>query len=81
MNSETCSPQRAQSSVVFPGQGCSYMLGELKILELRDKAKQALGERFSFQGFHNAVLRAGTVPLDVLEQQVDAYIRSAGGRP
>ena len=66
--------------VVFPGQACSYMLGELKILELRDKAKKALGERFSLQGFHNAVLGAGTVPLDVLEQQVDAYIRSAGGK-
>jgi uncharacterized protein (DUF885 family) len=67
--------------VVFPGQACSYMLGELKIIELRDRAKQALGDRFSFQGFHNAVLGAGTVPLDVLERQVDAYIRSARGKP
>jgi uncharacterized protein (DUF885 family) len=65
--------------VVFPGQACSYMIGELKILELRDKAKKALGEKFSFQQFHNTVFETGTVPLALLERQVDAYIRSAGG--
>jgi uncharacterized protein (DUF885 family) len=67
--------------VVYPGQACSYMIGEMKIIELREKAKQVLGDRFSFQGFHNAVLGAGTVPLDVLEHQVDAYIRSPAGKP
>ena len=61
---------------VFPGQACSYMMGELKILELRDKAEKALGSKFSVREFHNAVLRAGTVPLDLLERQIDAYIRS-----
>ena len=65
---------------VFPGQACSYMIGELKILELRDKAQAALGARFSVREFHNAVLRAGTVPLDLLERQIDAYIRSASGK-
>jgi uncharacterized protein (DUF885 family) len=64
--------------VVFPGQACSYMIGELKILELRDHAKKVLGDRFSLQAFHDAVLNTGTVPLDVLERQVDAYI--SGGR-
>ena len=50
--------------VVYPGQACSYMMGELKLLELRDKAKLPLRE------FHNVVLRTGTVPLDVLERQL-----------
>ena len=55
--------------VVNPGQACSYMMGELKILELRDKAKKALGDKFSIREFHSAVLAAGTVPLDLLERQ------------
>jgi uncharacterized protein (DUF885 family) len=63
--------------VVNPGQACSYMMGELKILELRDKAKKELGKKFSFFEFHNTVLSAGTVPLDLLERQVDGYIRAA----
>ena len=50
------------------------MMGELKIIEIRDKAKQALGGRFSLQAFHNAVLRAGTVPLDILERQVNTSL-------
>ena len=63
--------------VVNPGQACSYMMGELKILELRDKARKALGDKFSVKDFHNAVLATGTVPLDLLERQVDAYLRVA----
>jgi uncharacterized protein (DUF885 family) len=64
--------------VMRPGQACSYMMGELKILELREKAKTALGSRFSLREFHNAVLETGTVPLDILERQVDAFIRTRG---
>ena len=63
--------------VVNPGQACAYMIGQLKIVELRDKAQKALGSRFSPQAFHNAVLMTGTVPLPILERQVDAYIRAA----
>jgi uncharacterized protein (DUF885 family) len=62
---------------VYPGQACSYMIGELKILELRDKAQKALGNRFALREFHNTVLRAGSVPLQVLEGQVDTYINAA----
>jgi uncharacterized protein (DUF885 family) len=61
---------------VYPGQACSYMIGELKILELRDKAQKALGNRFALREFHNTVLRAGSVPLEVLESQVAAYINA-----
>ena len=61
-------------------QACSYMIGELKLIELRDKAKKALGDKFSLRDWHNMVLTAGTLPLDLLERQVDAYIRAAGGK-
>jgi len=66
--------------VVFPGQACSYMLGQLKIVELREKAKTALGQKFSLRAFHDVVFNTGTVPLDLLEEQVNAYIRANGGK-
>ena len=67
--------------VVFPGQACSYMMGQLKLVELREKTRKALAGRFSLREYHSLVLNTGTVPLDLLEQQVDAYIaRSAGVR-
>jgi uncharacterized protein (DUF885 family) len=54
------------------------MIGQLKIIELREKAKKALGAKFSFQEFHNTVLGTGTVPLELLEARVNDYIaRSA----
>jgi uncharacterized protein (DUF885 family) len=62
---------------VFPGQACSYMIGELKIIELREKAKKALGDKFSLREYHNVVLRTGTVPLDLLARQVEGYISAA----
>lgn len=62
--------------VMYPGQACSYMLGELKFIELRDKARAALGDRFSFKDYHNAVLAIGTVPLPILDREVSAYIQS-----
>jgi uncharacterized protein (DUF885 family) len=61
---------------VFPGQACSYMMGELKIIETREKAKKALGAKFSLKEFHNKVLTTGTVPLELLERQVDAWTQS-----
>ena len=66
--------------VVFPGQACSYMIGQLKILELREKARKALGDKFSLREYHNVVLDTGTVPLEILERQVDAYIGSVQNR-
>ena len=58
-----------------PGQACSYMIGQLKIVELREKARAALDSRFSLREFHHAVLGTGSVPLELLERQIDAYIR------
>lgn len=66
--------------VVYPGQACSYMIGQLKLVELREKARQALGGRLSEREFHEIVLDTGTVPLEILERQVDAYIAAAGVR-
>jgi len=69
-------PSEVERYVVYPGQACSYMIGELKIIELREKVKKALGGRFSLQQYHNVVFETGSVPLDILERQIDGYIRS-----
>lgn len=63
--------------VVNPGQACAYMIGQLKILELRDRARTVLGDKFSPQQFHNVVLRTGTVPLELLGREIDRYLSAA----
>lgn len=61
----------------WPGQALSYKIGELKIRELRERAKSALGENFNIREFHKVVLGQGTVTLPILEEQVDLYIEEA----
>jgi uncharacterized protein (DUF885 family) len=58
----------------WPGQATGYKIGMLKILELRDKAKTALGDKFDIRQFHDVVLMNGAVPLNILEELVDKYI-------
>ena len=62
--------------IVLPGQATAYKVGMMKILELRQKAKDSLGDRFDLREFHDVVLKNGAVPLDILERIVDEYIES-----
>jgi uncharacterized protein (DUF885 family) len=60
--------------IVNPGQACAYKVGMLKILALRERARNALGDKFDLKVFHNHVLANGALPLDVLEKVIDRYI-------
>ncbi len=64
--------------VVYPGQANAYMIGKLKIMELRERAQKALGPKFQYGRFHDAILKSGPVPLTVLEEKIDGWIASGG---
>lgn len=68
--------QEVERYVVMPGQACAYKIGQLKILEIRDKARRALGSQFDIRKFHNVVLQTGNVSLAVLEGVIDDWIAS-----
>lgn len=67
--------------ISWPGQALAYKLGELTILRLRTEAENRLGSKFDERRFHDAILALGSVPLDVLEDQMHAFIRSEAARP
>jgi uncharacterized protein (DUF885 family) len=64
--------------IAWPGQALGYKMGQLKILELRDKAKVALGSRFDLKAFHDEVVDSGALPMDVLAERVDGWIKAGG---
>jgi uncharacterized protein (DUF885 family) len=67
--------------IAWPGQALGYKMGQLKILELRDRAKTALGPKFDLKAFHDVVLDSGALPLDVLDKQVDLWIAAQNTTP
>jgi uncharacterized protein (DUF885 family) len=62
--------------IVYPGQATAYMIGKLKIMELRAKAREELGSQFDIRGFHDVILKSGPVPLSIMEENVEAWIAS-----
>ena len=60
----------------WPGQAVSYKMGEITIVALRKQAEEALGNKFSIHEFHDRILRNGSVPLPILEAEIDAYIEN-----
>ncbi len=65
--------------LVNPGQATSYKIGMIKILELRARAQEQLGDRFDIRAFHDVILGGGALPLGILEQRVDQWIAELGG--
>ena len=60
--------------IAWPGQALAYKIGQLKIMELRDKSKEALGDKFDIKDYHDHILSFGSIPLNILEEKVDEFI-------
>ncbi|MEP6388432.1 MAG: DUF885 domain-containing protein [Halioglobus sp.] len=76
-NSVGDSTKAIERYIAMPGQATAYMIGKLKIVELREKARTAMGDDFDIRAFHDEVLKDGPVPLSILEQKVDAMIAAS----
>lgn len=85
MENTPAAEARAQRSIdryiVLPSQATAYKVGMLKILELRERARKALGKKFDIREYHEQVLAAGALPLGILEEQIDSWIATKAGTP
>lgn len=63
--------------IVYPGQATAYMIGKLKIMELRAKSQKELGDKFTMADFHDVILRSGPVPLNIMEERVNNWIATS----
>ncbi|MCI2284125.1 DUF885 domain-containing protein [Colwellia sp. MSW7] len=75
-NAKSDTVKMVERHIVMPSQATAYKIGMLKIIELRENAKVALGDKFDIREFHDVVLRNGPVPLNILTQLVDEYIKA-----
>jgi uncharacterized protein (DUF885 family) len=76
-NPEADSVKAIERYIAMPGQATAYMIGKLKIMELRDRAQTELGDKFDYRDFHDTILKDGPVPLTVLEESVNKWILTA----
>ncbi len=76
-NPEADSVKAIERYIAMPGQATAYMIGKIKIMELRDKAQAELGDKFDYRGFHDTVLKDGPVPLTLLEDKVNTWIAAS----
>jgi uncharacterized protein (DUF885 family) len=75
-NPENDSIKAVERYIAMPGQATAYMIGKLKIIQLRDYAKKELGDKFDIKGFHDEVLKDGPVPLNILENKIKSWVAS-----
>ncbi|MBE7181709.1 MAG: DUF885 domain-containing protein, partial [Terriglobus roseus] len=67
--------------IAWPAQALGYKMGQLKFIELRERARTKLGPKFKLSDYHDLVIDSGALPMDILEQRVDAWIAAGGGKP
>src|SRR5438874_2675596 len=70
----------ADRYIAWPGQALAYKMGQLTILKLRDEAKAQLGNKFDIKAFHDEILNGGAMPLDLLQERVEAWIKEQASK-